>query len=462
MRRKAYEKMIEWKNDPFKKALLVEGCRQIGKTYLILEFAKDNYDEFVYFNLERDASARSAFETEDLTADKILDKLKFENKKLPSSKNSAIILDEIQACLPAYSALKALCEHGKYDIIASGSLLGVGISDLQQQSPLGYVNILRMNPMDFEEYLWAKGYDTKHLNYVQECIRGRKPIDPTICKILNQQFRRFMVVGGMPAAVLKYIETGDYSKVYEVQKDILEILGRDAERYSKGSHRLMIESCFRSIPNQLAKANKKFEYIEIEKTKGGAHRYGPSLLWLKRAGLIHYCYNLSEPASPLMGRIRERSFKIYMCDTGLLTAMMGRGVAGNIVNRDPHSNNGSIMENAIACSLICNGYVPFFYEKQNSTLEVDFVINIGGDVVVMEVKSGQDKRSKSLTTLMKNHTVKRAMKICDGNVFIDDNGVEHYPLFGPCFFEEPSTSDEFEPLDDEILKSRFVEILGNE
>ncbi|MFT0898775.1 ATP-binding protein [Candidatus Methanoprimaticola sp. MG2] len=462
MERKAYAMMMSWKEDPNRKALLVRGCRQTGKTHLVREFAEANYESHIYIDLEDRADIRAVFETEDISASAIIDRISFDEPVRLVPGRSAIILDEIQSCISAYSSLKSLVIDGRYDIIASGSLLGVKIDDLQRRTPMGYVNILDMGPMDFEEFLWAMGVKKSGTDMLHRCIDNKEHIDDYICKRTNDLFRRYMVVGGMPAAVLEYSVKQNYAAVRKILNDILEVVGEDAERYSKGSQRLRIESCLRSIPEQLADENDKFEYFRIEKRKGGARLYGTALLWLKRAGLIEYCYNLEEPVAPLTGRTRRSSFKLYMADTGMLTAMMEDGAAGNIVNRDPYSNNGAVMRNAIGCALRSNGYELRFYGKRDSTLEVDFVISIGGKVSAIEVKSGRDKRAKSLRSLSRTRSVSRLIKVSDGNVFVDENGIENYPLFGPSFFPRSDGSDieEMGSMDD--LNARFDEVRGDD
>lgn len=457
MERKIIAEFHAWKSDPSHKALLVKGCRQVGKTYAILEFVRSNYDSFAYFNLEQDRDVSKIFDDPDITASTILERLSYYSDVELHDHRSVIVLDEIQASISAYSALKGLAEDGRYDIIASGSLLGVKINDLQRLSPLGYVNIVNMYPMDFEEFLWANGAKRSLTEYLRHCIQGMEPIDKAICAKVNNLFRRFMVIGGMPAAVKAYSDSRNYHKAYVIQRNILEIISEDAERYSKGDNRLKVSACLNSVPRQLARSNDKFTYFDVEKSKGGKRLYGSAILWLLRTGLIYECHNVSEPIAPLDSRVRLGSFKIFMEDTGVLTAMMDRGTASDIVNKDIYTNNGAVMENAICCALRRNGYEPKFYEKINSTLEVDFVINVGGRVWAIEVKSGKDKRAKSLSTLFKDHAVSRCIKISDGNIFTDENGIDSLPLFGACLLPEADSLDSVEPIDVDELQRQFDE-----
>ena len=462
MERKILAEMRAWKDAPNHRALLIRGCRQTGKTHTIREFVNEVYESHIYMDLEDETDRRAIFEQGNLSANEIIDRIMFDSKLSLVPGRSAIVIDEIQACLPAYSALKALADDGRFDIIASGSLLGVMIGDLQRRSPMGYVDSIEMLPMDFEEFLWAMGLDHRSTDYLRDRIQSRLPIDDYICRRVNDLFRRYMVVGGMPAAVLAYSQSRDYSKAASKLMDILSVVRDDAERYSRGVHRMRIATCLDSVPRQLEDDDDRFHYTRIEKKKGGDRVYGTSIQWLRRTGLVIQCYNVTEPTAPLESRVREKSFKLFMSDTGMLTNMMEAGVAGNIVNRDPYSNNGAVLENAVACALKANGYPILFYKKDDSTLEVDFIANMDGEITAIEVKSGRNKRAKSLTTLFsRTRTVRRVMKIAEGNVFTDVNGVEHYPLFGPCFFKR-SDNIPPDPLDDmDDLRHAFDDVLSN-
>ena len=457
MERKIFRKLLEWKDDSSKKALLLIGARQIGKTYILKKFAKSKYKSFVYFNLEDDRNLHELFESEDISADKLLDTLSFlsDNKLVPGK--SVIILDEIQACIPAYSSLKALAEDGRYDIIASGSLLGVHIDDLQRQSPMGYVNFYQMHPMDFEEFLWALGLSHEQTDYVRGCINNRTPIDNIILNRLRDLFRRYLVIGGMPAAVKAYVENKDYSSVREKLDDILRIIREDAERYSKSTDRLKISACLDSIPSQLASKTKKFKYSLVEKKKNvGSRTYRSALLWLERSGLVNYCYNVSELVMPLKERVRYDVFKPYLFDTGILIRMMEPGVASEIISRDVYSNNGAIVENCIACAIRNLGHPLLYYKRDDSTMELDFIYSDDGVVTALEVKSGRDRRSKSLRNIC---TVEKripvGMKLAEWNIGVDVNGIIQYPLFAPFFFDpvesdDPMAGDDFSDLIDEF------------
>ena len=448
--------MADWKSRPDHKALVLLGCRQIGKTYSVKEFAGSNYDDVIYINFEETPEQKGIF-SGDLDYRTIIDRVETINKMILRPGRSVIILDEIQACNAAYSSLKSLSQQHDVDIIALGSFLGLRIDDKDDKlSPLGYVDLLDMYPMDFEEFLWAMGYDSGLIESIRSKIQSAETIDPVINKALNDAFRRYTAVGGMPEAVSVYSSTGSYMRAHEKLKDILEVLKRDAGKYSRGTDRMKIIKCLESIPNQLARKKKKFIYADIEKRRGrGSRYYGSALDWLRNAGLIEYCHNVSEPNPPLSGKTVEDDFKIYLCDTGLMSVLLEDADIDSLVNRDPYANNGAFLENAVASALVKLGYGLRYYEKEGSTLEIDFLINIEGRINLLETKSGRNKRSKSLNTLLAEKNRKRiGFKLADGNIFTDDNGAIHLPLYGICFFKE-SMVPEIGSLDPSSANERF-------
>ena len=444
MERKIEKRLREWKNKPRKKPLLMLGCRQVGKTYSIREFLKANYDSYIEVNLEKQPESRQIFKGS-LDSKVIIDKLIISNEVEMVPGRSAIFLDEVQASPGAYSSLKWLKEDGRFDIIASGSFLGLTLHDEDDPvdtdhvpiSPLGYVDSMEMYPMDFEEYLWAMNVDRRIIQHAKDAIQSRTPVDEYYDAILREHFLRYLIVGGMPDAVEMYAQTRDYVQTKEVLKSILDLLKTDAGKYSKRMvDKMRILACMESIPAQLASDKRRFEYQDIEKSTGGSRRYGDALGWLVMAGMSYTCTNLRSVDPPLSLNMKPTMFKIYMCDTGLLMTLMKDPNPGAIVNLDPFSNNGSIMENAVAAALVKKGYPLYYYAKENSTLEIDFVIQ-NGPVQLIEVKSGRNKRSKSLNTLLaEKHRNREGLKICDGKVEVDGNGAIHLPLYGACFIPD--------------------------
>lgn len=438
MERKITIELENWKSNPNKKPLMVLGCRQVGKTYSIRQFLKKTYQSYMEINFERDLKFREIFKG-DLDAKSLIDKvIILSNVHLIPGK-SAIFLDEIQACAGAYSALKWLHEDGRFDIIVSGSFLGVRLKGEADEpaSPLGYVDTLFMYPMDFEEYLWAMGVDRRIPESVRQSLQSETEIDPAYHKLLNEHFKRYLIVGGMPDAVHTYAETQDYFRVRKVLGSILDILKDDAGKYSeKKTDRMKILACMDSIPAQLASDKRRFQYADIEKKTGGIEKYGYAVEWLINAGMAYRCYNLTSVDPPLPQNIKESMFKVYFCDTGLLMGFMDQTLPGEIITQDPFVNKGVIMENAVAAALAKKGYALRYYAKTGSTLEVDFVIDLGY-IALFEVKSGQKKRSKSLNVLLGEKNCRRkGYKICDGNVSKDENGAIHVPMYAVCFLQE--------------------------
>ncbi|MBQ3685138.1 MAG: ATP-binding protein [Candidatus Methanomethylophilaceae archaeon] len=446
MKRKIEAELSRWKDDPHKKPLIMLGCRQVGKTYSIHKFVSDNYESFLEVNLEREPSIRDVFRGS-LDAATIIDKLVIISGKKLIPGRSAIFLDEIQASPEAYSSLKWLAEDNRFDILASGSFLGTSLfggtkEDYPPISPLGYVKTLTMYPMDFEEYLWAMGVDERMIASVRESIESLREIDASYNRIMTEHFRRYMIVGGMPEAVRIYSETRDYHAALSAIRDVIHILQMDAGKYSRNRmDKMKILACMESIPSQLASDKRRFQFVDVEKTSGGRRRYGDALEWLINAGMAYRCYNLFSVNPPLSHNLKETMFKIYLCDTGLLMGLMDDADPGAIVISDPFSNNGIVMENAVASALVKKGYPLYYYAKENSTLEIDFVLN-HGEIWLLEVKSGKSKRSKSLNTLLSEKDRKRrGFKVCEGNILGDENGAVHLPLYGACFLPESTVDD---------------------
>lgn len=442
MERKIESVLEEWRVSSDRKALLIKGCRQIGKTYSILEFARNNYRNVIYIDFDQKPEYASIFSF-GTDAESILENLGYtEFGSLMVPGETVIIFDEIQSCEMAFSALKSLVLEGSYAYIASGSLLGVDLSD-KFRSPMGYLRIVDMYPMDFEEFLWANGIGRKQTDNIRRHIDSKTPFTDFQLDRLLELFLRYLAIGGMPEAVSTFVEKKNYSDVRKIFEDLLTILRKDAMRYSPKSDRMRISACLDSIPEQLGKENNTFTYYDVQKIRGvGKDVYGTSIDWLVGSGFAIKVNNVTELREPLRRNVKERSFKIYMADTGLLTYMTGPNMAGLIVGGKHMVNNGAIMENAVAIMLTSNGYKPYFFQKSNSTLEIDFLVNRCGSITAIEVKSGRYDYPKSLITVMSDrYGVENGILLEKGNIRIDDHGIVHYPLFAPCFFEREQPSD---------------------
>jgi predicted AAA+ superfamily ATPase len=433
VRRKFDDRLLRWKDAKDKTCLLVKGARQVGKTYSIESFGKSNYETYVYINFETDRDACRIFDG-NLDADTVVMNLtaKFRDKRLMPGK-TLIFLDEIQSCPNARVALKPLAIDGRFDVVASGSLLGLNFGKVSS-FPVGYETVVDLNSMDFEEFLWALGYDESFVSNIRSAVVERRPMDEYLLKRMEELFRWHVIVGGMPEAVGKFAETGDFRQVYEIQKKITSGYLDDVTKYAVGRE-AKARSCFESIPAQLSKRNKKFVFGEVDgKSGAGVREYESGIRWLLDAGIINCCHNLQEPALPLAVNKRFNVFKIYMKDTGLLTSMMESNVPFALLKGDMAVNEGAIIENAAADAIAKHGYALTYFETKG-TLEVDFVLNIGGVATALEVKSGDNTKSKSLSVVMDKHGVKKGMKFWRGNIG-SEGDVECYPLFALAFIDD--------------------------
>lgn len=438
MDRKMYDRLVAWKKKEKRNCLVVTGQRQVGKTYIITKFAEENYDNFVYLNLT-DEEQRKFFQGS-IKVDSIISKLElhYENVRILPRK-TLIFIDEIQNCPPARASLKEFSLDGRYDVIASGSLLGVQVvgnpDPWTKDIPVGYEDDIVMYSMDFEEFLWARGVKKDVIAGVRDCIRNRKPIDDSVLDRLNALFTDFLVIGGMPAVVQRFLDTRSYADCAETEEFIIATIRADINRYSDRRDRARISECFDSIPAQLAKSNKKFIYSKV----GGSGRkdqdsFLDSLVWIKGAGYGNFCYRLSAPILSLAGYEEPDNFKVYMSDTGILTTMYGPSCRKAILSGDTAFNMGAIAENAVAECLTKCGFQPRFYKenKGERRMEIDFVIETVDEVVAIEVKSGKSRESPSLSKVGMFFKVRRVM-LENGNVHVDEGGVEHYPLFAAAF-----------------------------
>ena len=426
-KRKIMDELIKWKNDTGKKkALVIKGMRQIGKTYIVQVFAKENYENIVYINFKDNESAKKIFD-----GDFIVDRLTLDiSAMLPGIHfvpgKTVMIFDEVQECANARASIKAFMLDGRYDIICTGSLLGIkGYNRKKNRGiPTGFEHIIYMKPMDFEEFLWAKGVDEAVLEEVRDCFAQRRAISETIHTSMLRYFREYMCVGGMPYVVDRFLSTNDMNVVLEEQRDILEEFKNDFGKHLDENEKEetdfvllgRINRVFDSIPAQLAKKNKKFTYAMLEK-KGRSENYQAAIQWLYDAGIVNLCYNLSNLSLPLEGNKIDNIFKIYMQDTGLFVAMLEEGSAGRILSGDLGMYKGAIYENIIADAFSKVGRALYYYHK-DSGLEIDFITSIDANPTLVEVKATTGN-TKSANTILKNKSqygVDHCVKLSENNV----------------------------------------------
>ncbi len=443
LERKIYRDLLEWKNRKHK-CLVVTGQRQVGKTYIINAFAKAEYEHYVYMNLDERPQLRDIFEG-DVTAQEMMKRLTLVFGKDSIVEGSTLIfIDEIQECDRAYSSLKQFTIYGKIDVIASGSLLGITVpqdrGDRKTLMPMGYEEIIRMHPLDFEEFLWAKNIPRESIEELRSCIRGKMPVEKNLFSRMTELFREFMVVGGMPEAVDAYVSSNDFRSVEPVLEEISATCIRDINRYNEGINRIKTMECFESIPYQLSDSNKKFMYSRIngEKSRRAADRYMENLLWIKDAGYGNFCYGLEQPALPLKKYVKRDSFKVYLSDTGLLLHMYGDKAKMAAYSGDGSYNMGAAAENMVAECLVKNGMEPAYYRKDKGSgrMELDFVLEFWDGVAVIEVKSGKDRTAPSIGSVKNRFDVARRIILETDNIYVDGEGIEHYPVFAAAFIRD--------------------------
>lgn len=425
LRRKLYDALLAWKKEERKECLLVKGARQVGKTYLIRQFGKNEYESFVEINFHEQKSLKVIFDG-DKTAEEIYKRL---TANVPGVKlipgKTLIFLDEIQKCSGARTALKFLAEDGRYDIIASGSLLGLsyGKDDDREVEPIesipvGYEKPIMMYSMDFEEFLWAYGYTDETIAYLKSFYTKKEKIPTDIQVKFESLLREYLVVGGMPEVVASFAEYKDFTKVQEIQDKILASYADDISQHAKGAEKVKVRACYDSIPRQLAKENRKFKYSEVEH-KATARKYGDSVQWLRDANMAYMCYNTTIPMLPLKAYEKENEFKLYIADTGLLLAMFGFATKQALLNGNLKGfAKGGIYENFVAQTLVRNGYTLHYY-KPNDYSELEFIIEKDGEIIPIEVKAG-NAVTKSLDSFIKEYAPSAAVKLISGNVGIAD------------------------------------------
>ncbi len=448
MERKAYDSLTEWKKRDNRNCLIVEGQRQIGKTHLIRRFAEENYSNSVYIDFNERSSGAKLFDG-DLSVDGIVKGMEHYADTEIEPGETLIIMDEIQECPRARASLKYFSMDRRYDVIASGSLLGINIPPTKDAAgknggtgpliPVGYEEHLLMRSMDFEEFLWANGVKKKTVGDIRRSIRGGEPLNEAVLSKYEAHFRDFMIVGGMPRSVQEFVDSGKYTGSGLVLENILKSCRDDIVRYNAGADKIRTLECFDSIPAQLAKSNKKFMYSEIkgDLSRKGFSIYSDNLLWIKGAGYGNFCTAVSAPSLPLESYEMKDSFKVYLSDTGLLAHMYGNDTLQAIYAGDTKYNFGAIAENAVAEGLTKCGFAPRFYRKDGGTnrMELDFVIPLGNRAAVIEVKSGRRRDSPSLNKVSSVFDIGR--KIIFGNSNIcEEEDTECYPLFASAFADE--------------------------
>lgn len=439
LKRKAYQELLNWKNEKrekgLKEALLIKGARQVGKTYLVEQEFGKTYESFIRINFIETPELKAAFKNHRNPSD-IYSSLSIympEMKLIPGS--TLFFFDEIQTCGDARTAIKFLALDLRFDFIASGSLLGLEYGEdadenveIPDSIPVGYERPFTMYSLDFEEFLWAKGYSDEHIKQLKHYFDNKEVIPAAINDKFEQLFREYMVVGGMPEVVAAYIVQNDYNEAIRVQDKIIYDYKQDIAKHAKGEQKIKIRACYESVPKQLARELGRFQYSFVEKGKT-SRKYGGSIKWLKDSSIVNACYNVSEPFIPLMVNEKEDQFKLYINDTGLLTEMYGRETKIAILNDTIKGHaKGAVYENIVSELLIKKGYSLHYYRPDDDH-ELEFLIEKDGAVIPIEVKAGNTS-STSLNKYIETFKPPIAYKLIKGNVgmFESKYTIPHYLL----------------------------------
>jgi len=431
-KRKIDEFLADWKNNHSRKPLIVKGARQIGKTESILHFANENYENVVYINFVLDKKyttiVNDGYDVE--TVVKNITLINPSTKFIPDK--TLIVFDEIQEYPDIATSLKAFNLDKRYDVICSGSMLGINYRKIHSNS-VGSKTDYEMFSMDFEEFLWAKGYEDTAINSILEHMISLTPFSETELSVYKSLFLDYCVLGGMPDVIKGYIKTGTFSQSLEIQGQIRLDYEEDVRKYAEGLDQAKIISVYRSIPAQLAKENKKFQFSIIDK-KARSREYTGCIEWLIDAGVVTECNCLNYPELPLKGNVDNSKYKLYYPDTGLLISALDEEAQEDLrVNKNLGVYKGALYENFVAEAFVKQGLGLFYYKKDNSTLEEDFFVRSKNELIPVEVKSNNDS-SKSLTALIKSDRyadIKHGIKLGDFNVGVANN-IYTFPYF--CAF----------------------------
>lgn len=438
LRRKIYSELLEWKKrriNLIKEALIIKGARQVGKTSIVEEFGKNEYDSFIEINFIKRPDLKSIFlgSKDPANVYSRISLLMPDARIIPGK--TLLFIDEIQKCGDARTAIKFLATDFTCDVISSGSLLGLEYGEdadnevtIPDSIPVGFELELKLYSLDFEEYLWAKGYDNSQLEYLKELFIAGEKIPDAINDKFEYLFREYMVIGGMPEVVDSFVSTLDYNESIRIQNKIISDYQEDISTHAKGEQKIKVRACYDSIPKQLARELKRFQYAFVEKGQT-SRKYGGSVKWLKDSDLVNVCYNVREPYIPLIANEIEEQFKMYINDTGLLTQMYGRETKIAILNNTIKGNaKGAIYENIIAELLVKQGYKLHYY-KPDDDHELEFIIEKNGEVIPIEVKAGNTK-SISLNRFINDFSVSIGYKLINGNQGYENNKktIPHYMI----------------------------------
>lgn len=431
LKRKADDFLAQWKSNPDRKPLIIRGPRQVGKTETIRKFAAENYENVIEINFVEQPKYKVITEESYEPGEIIKSISLLDNSKRFVPGKTLLFFDEIQDFPEIATSLKFFCMDGRFDVICSGSMLGINYNRIESNS-VGYKTDYTMYSLDFEEFLWAKGYDNA-AGEILAHMTSRKPFSEVEMKVYSSLFMDYCILGGMPAVIRQYIEKGTFEGILDIQQQLLKDYQEDIKKYAEGVDKTRILNIFRHIPVQLAKENKKFQ---VSKVASGARfkDYRGCIDWLDEAGLINICYCMLSPELPLGGNYDDSKYKLYFRDTGLLIAMLDDESQEDLrVNKNMNVYKGGLFESIVGEALVKSGCKLYYYKRENSTLEEDFFLRTRDSLVPVEVKASNN-RSKSLSTLIgseKYPDIRFGIKLINGNIGFENN-IFTFPHF--CAF----------------------------
>lgn len=417
LKRKIDQYLIEWKKDKYKMPLIVKGARQIGKTDAIENFAKNNYENIIEINFALEKQYQDIFD-DGFDVDNIIKNITLKNpnfKVVPGK--TLIFFDEMQACINCATSLKAFNQDKRYDVICSGSLMGINYKEIESNS-VGNKIDYNMYSMDFEEFLWAKGYKEEQIEDLYKCMLEVKPLTHTQYEVMMNNFKEYMIIGGMPAIVNKFVTQKNYSGTLQMQKQILLDYEEDITKYANGLEQGKVLNIYRKIPAFLGNENKKFQ---ISKVEPGARKreYAGTIEWLDNAGIVNISYCMEKPELPLGGNYNPDNYRIYFGDTGILIGSLDEEAQEDLRNnKNFNTYKGAIYENIVGDMLVKQGYKLYFYKNEKGTIEMDFFVRDKDSLIPVEVKAN-DNATISLNNLIdseKFKDIKYGIKLCNKNI----------------------------------------------
>ena len=417
LKRKIDKYLIEWKNSSNKLPLIVKGARQIGKTNAIRNFGKNNYKTFIEINFALQPQFKTIFE-EGFEVNNIIKNITLKMPEVELNEhNTLIFFDEMQECVSTATSLKAFREDGRYDIICSGSLMGINYNEIESNS-VGNKEDYIMRSLDFEEFLWAKGYSNEQIDDLYKHMQELKPLSNMQYDVMMANFKDYMIVGGMPAIVSRFIENKNFSGILKMQQQILLDYEEDITKYAGGLDKTKILNCYRKIPVFLGNENKKFQISKI--ADGARNReYVGVVEWLANAGIVNISYAMEQASLPLKGNGNPDNYRLYFADTGLLIGSLDEEVQDDLRNNENmNTYKGALYENIVSDMLVKEGYDLYFYRDDSKKIEMDFMVRDKNSLIPIEVKAN-DNATISLNNLINSNLykdIKYGIKLCNKNI----------------------------------------------